>query len=166
MLNNRPLTYISSNVSDQEPLTPSHLLYGTLTKLLSYPLDDENASNTGNVHRNLNKLWEHRRLLTDQFWKRWKQEYLTSLREFHRTTGTNTQKVTVGDIVQIHDDSPRNTWKVAVIDSLVYGKDGLARSAVIRTRSGLTNRPIVKLYPLEINQKGESDETDELMIRK
>ena len=49
--------------------------------------------------------------------------------------------------------------------SLRY-KDGLARSAVIRTSSGLTNRPIVKLYPLEINQNGESDETDELMIRK
>ena len=27
-LNNRPLTYVSSEVNELEPLTPSHLLYG------------------------------------------------------------------------------------------------------------------------------------------
>ena len=28
MLNDHPLTYISSDISDPEPLTPAHLLYG------------------------------------------------------------------------------------------------------------------------------------------
>lgn len=28
MLNNRPLTYLSSDVTDPQPLTPSHLIYG------------------------------------------------------------------------------------------------------------------------------------------
>ena len=28
VLNDRPITYMSSDVSDPEPLTPAHLLYG------------------------------------------------------------------------------------------------------------------------------------------
>ena len=81
----------------------------------------------------------------------WRQEYLTSLREFHKTTENNVQKVKVGDIVLVHDDTPRVNWKLAVIQQVIKGKDGLIRAANIRTASGITNRPITKLYPLEIN---------------
>ena len=35
------------------------------------------------------------------------------------------------------------------MSELVRGKDGLVRSAHIRTRKGETTRPIVKLFPLE-----------------
>ena len=34
---------------------------------------------------------------------------------------------------------------------LERGNDGLVRSAIIRTDKGVTNRPIGKLYPLEVN---------------
>ena len=34
---NRPLNYISSDISDLEQLTPSHLLYGRQIKSLPYP---------------------------------------------------------------------------------------------------------------------------------
>ena len=47
-------------------------------------------------------------LLLQHFQSRWKKEYLTALREFHRTTGTNEQTVSIGDVVQIHDDKPGN----------------------------------------------------------
>ena len=50
----------------------------------------------------------------------------------------------------MHDDTPRLRWKLAVIEELVKGKDRLIRSAVIRTSNGVTNRPIAKLYPMEI----------------
>ena len=65
-------------------------------------------------------------LLLKHFWLRWRQEYLTSLREFHKTTrGTMSQKVNVGDIVLVHDDTPRVNWKLAVIQQVIKGKDGL-----------------------------------------
>ena len=36
MLNHRPLTYVSSDLLDPQPLTPSHLLYGR--RMLPIPL--------------------------------------------------------------------------------------------------------------------------------
>ena len=52
--------------------------------------------------------------------------------------------------MQIHDDGPRLSWRLAVIEELLTGNDGLVRAANIRTSTGRTNRPIVKLYPLEV----------------
>ena len=52
----------------------------------------------------------------------------------------------------IHDECPRINWKMAVVRSLVTGNDGLVRSAIIRTKNGMTNRPVTKLY-LELSDK-------------
>ena len=52
--------------------------------------------------------------------------------------------------MQIHNEGPRLSWYLAVIEELIIGNDGLVRAAIIRTSTGHTNRPIVKLYPLEV----------------
>lgn len=39
-------------------------------------------------------------------------------------TGTNRESIKVGDVVQVHDDTPQLTWKVAVVESLIRGRDG------------------------------------------
>ena len=51
----------------------------------------------------------------------------------------------------VHNDTPRVTWKMAVIEELIRGNDGLVRAANIRTAWGRTNRPITKLVPLEVS---------------
>ena len=38
--------------------------------------------------------------------------YLTSLREFHKSSGINTESVKAGDVVLIHDDNHRRTGKI------------------------------------------------------
>ena len=73
------------------------------------------------------------------------------LREFQRASGVRNDNVQIGDVVQIHDESKRIYWKLAVIEKLITGNDGHSRSAVVRTSNGRTNGPITKLFPLELN---------------
>jgi hypothetical protein len=106
ILNDRPLTHVSSELEDAEPLTPSHLLYGRRITTLPHPLyeDDEFRdpifeSEPSNIDVQ-EKLRTH---LIQHFWNRWRQEYLTSLQEFHKTTENNSTEIRVGDVV--HDDT-------------------------------------------------------------
>lgn len=152
IMNDRPLTYVTSCSTDPEPLTPAHLLYGRRLVVLPYrevPDDSVTNPNLGD-HSGITKRARVQKKLTDHFRERWNHEYLTGLREHHQTTGNNKQTITVGDVVQFHADSPRTRWKLAVVQELIHGKDGLVRSAKIRTDTCVTNRPIVKLYPLEV----------------
>ena len=148
----RPTTHILADIDDEEALTPSHLLNGhriTLLPCENVNEEDINDSDYGNL-TTITKRARRMVLLLQHFRNRWKNEYLTSLREFHRTTGKNKQTINIGDVVLVHDDKPRIKWKLAVIENLTEGKDGYVRSADIRTTNGKTNRPIAKLYPLEV----------------
>ena len=112
-------------------------------------IDDEVISTDLSDTASITKRARVQEKLIRHFRQRWRHEYLTSLREHHQTSGNNTQSIAVGDVVQIHDETPRSRWKLAVVEELIQGKDGLTRAAKIRTNNGVTNRPIVKLYPLE-----------------
>ena len=90
----------------------------------------------------------------------WKREYLTSLREFHKTKGNNVQKIKVVDIVLMHDDIPKVNWKLAVIQQVIKWEDGVIRAANICTANGVTNCPITKLYPLEVTASGVKSFSD------
>ena len=119
---------------------------------MSEDLTDPDYGNDSDMGRRV----KMQALILQRFWNRWRHEYLTSLREFHKTTGTNKQSIKKGEVVLVHDDTHRSTWKLAVIESLIKGGDGLVRAANIRTNTGCTNRPITKLYPLEISADVEN----------
>lgn len=163
VLNDRPLTYVSSDINDAEALTPAHLLYGRrITTLPHESVDEDEISDPSYAPSQATDVLKRSKrvaLLIQHFWTRWRQEYLTSLREFHRQSGTNTEKIKVGDVVLIHDDSPRINWKLAVVETVNRGADGLIRSANVRTVNGTTNRPITRLHPLEM--KTEVTDTPE-----
>ena len=67
----------------------------------------------------------------------------------------------VGDVVLIHDDTPRTQWKLAIIEQVNKGADGLICSANVRTSSGKTNRLIARLYPLEVTASDISSVNDD-----
>ena len=88
-------------------------------------------------------------------------EYLPQLRATHADTklrGLSTQNViNVGDVVLVHSDTDKRThWPLAVVTKLNMGHDGFVRSAEIKTKNGTTNRPIAKLYPLEVSSCSET----------
>ncbi|XP_053406534.1 uncharacterized protein LOC123530253 [Mercenaria mercenaria] len=151
ILNDRPITYTSSNIEDMEPLTPAHLLYGRrMTSLPYYDIETETGMASVQIDQSiLTRRAKIQANIINHFWKRWKTEYLTSLREYHKTTGSNERSIRAGDVVQVHDEGPRLRWKLAVVQELITGNDGLVRAAKIKTVNGLTTRPVVKLYPLE-----------------
>ena len=152
VLNNRPITYSSPDVDDPCPITPAHLLYGRpIITLPHYDVTaDEIADPTYCDDTEVRRRAKAQAAILDHFWSRWSKEYLTALHEFHRMTGNNVQTARVGDVVHIHDDSPRIRWRLGVIEQLNKGADGLVRSVQLRTSTGMTNRYIAKLYPLEI----------------
>ena len=86
MLNDRPLTYVNSDLQDPQPLTPSHLLYGWRIQQAPHSLNDpEELVDPSVVYgiflmKRVDKLTQ----LIEHFSSRWKREYLTSLREFHK----------------------------------------------------------------------------------
>jgi hypothetical protein len=154
ILNDRPITFVSSDINDEEPLTLSHLLYGRRITSLPFdtPVSDDDLTDPHyGSESDIRRRVKLQAIILQRFWKRWMHEYLTSLREFHRSSGDNKQIIKEGDVVLVHDDSPRSTWKLAVVEYLIRGGDNLVRAANIRTSTGYTNTPICKLYPLELS---------------
>ena len=127
MLNNRPLTYVLSDLLDPEPLTPADMLYGRRIQSIPYHLEDpEDLSDpTFTTSKDIRKSVDKQKHLIQQFWQRWKREYLTSLREVHKASGNNQQVIRKGDVVIVHDEKPRIQWKLAVVEKLIEGRDGL-----------------------------------------
>jgi hypothetical protein len=90
-----------------ETLTPSHLLSGEkLTAILYGPEPDTKID--------MSREFRLKRKITEDFWRRWKREYLLQLRNYHEVRRPSGQhpKFRVGDIVLLQDDiRPRHLWK-------------------------------------------------------
>ena len=139
VLNSRPLTYPYVDINDASPLTPSHFLCGH--RLLTLPdtrvsvkESDPDYVPTDVLIKELTKRAKYHEIVIQAFWTRWQKEYLASLREYnsYQKKASNKTAVAIGDVVLIHDDVPRNQWKIGVATDLHKGKDGLVRSVSLR----------------------------------
>ena len=149
IVNNRPLTAVSSDPKDLEPLTPNHLL---IHRRSAAPIG---LFNEKDMHSR--RKWRQVQYLADVFWRRWTKEYLPLLHQ--RTKWQEPQRnVQPGDLVLILERQlPRNEWPTGRIVDIQPGADGLVRAARVRTAEGELLRPIVKLCVLEEAVANESD---------
>ena len=121
-LNSRPLTYVSSD-DPEEPLTPSHLMYGR--RILSLPdvrTSSQDSINQAVLSEDLPRRRRYLGLLLEHFWKRWSREYVTELRNLHRQRSRpeSRMSISVGDVVTVFEDNlpqSQETWKSGAIDS-------------------------------------------------
>ena len=137
IVNSRPLLYVTSD-DLEEPLTPSHLLVGW--RVLSLPDDLGYRGEITDVDfevtpTSLSRRAKYLNGVLNQFWRRWRNEYLLELRDGHRNQqGASTQApIAIGDLVLIHDESqPRGFWRLAKVEDTIVGRDGQIRGAKLR----------------------------------
>lgn len=96
-------------------------------------------------------MWEKRERMLDEFWMRWKKEYLNELRFQSKTRNGSADRIKPGTVVLLEDpNKPRLLWSLARIEQVHPGRDQKVRSCTIRLPSELvTRRPVQRLYPLE-----------------
>ena len=115
--------------------------------------DDSEYIPQASSHDLSERVKYHRKMMQN-FWEQWQKEYLTSLREQHslqRNTYFSGETVTVEKIALIHDETPRNQWKLGLITQPHEGKDGFTRPVTSRTANrNHIARPIKKLYPIKV----------------
>ena len=118
-------------------------------------IDDSNYDETTGV--TLRSGFVRHAQLLQHFQHRWKRECLTSLQEQHRTTGKIKQSIKVGDIVLVHDDIPRNKWKVAVVEQLLQGADSRKQQLWRRKED---KQAYYKTLPLEVSSSSNKEATE------
>ncbi|KAK0141236.1 hypothetical protein N1851_021750 [Merluccius polli] len=122
IVNSRPLT--SEHLNDPlapEPLTPNHIL--TMKSEIIAPPPGEFSRND----LYLKKRWKRVQFLANEFWTRWKKEYLLNLQQRSKWN-KNRRDTKVNDIVLLQNDlAPRNDWKIAKVVEVFPGSDGRVR---------------------------------------
>jgi hypothetical protein len=126
-------------------LTPSHFLLGKGSiSNVQVTEDYANLSISSFSER------EQDRLITlNKFWEIWSEEYLRNLPSAIPKF-QNQGQIKMGSLVLIREDNtPRMHWLIGVIERVHQGRDGVVRSADIRTSKGLRTRAIQRIHLLE-----------------
>jgi hypothetical protein len=149
IVNGRPLTTVSSDPNDLEPLSANLLL--TMKGGPAPPPGDHDDALFARAH------WKRVQALANLFWKRWRQEYLPKL-QVRSKWNEQQSPLAVGSVVLILDSNlVRHDWLMGRVEEVYAGSDGLVRSAKIRTQSGLLVRPITKLSMVVHAEKRNED---------
>ncbi|XP_064121688.1 uncharacterized protein LOC135226175 [Macrobrachium nipponense] len=136
ILNSRPLTRSSEDPHDLEPITPAHILTlkGSVTSPGVFQWQDLYVK----------QKWRQVQYLADQFWIRWRREYLPLLQERQRWNSKR-HNLAINDVVLVLDkDTPRGSWSLGKVLEVVKFQSWLVRKARIKTKSGEYLRPISK----------------------
>jgi len=129
MLNSRPLTPITLDPSSEGPLTPNHL---RLQKGCAQMLPGVFSK----VDWNGQRRWAQIQYEADQFWRRWRREYLPTILQRQKWTARRSN-FDVGDMVLLVDDSqPRNRWLLGRINGVLPDRYGLVRQVTVKTSTG------------------------------
>ena len=137
-LNSRPLTTLPDSDSI-EALTPGHFLIGKPLQALP----DEPGVRSLSI--SLPRRWQLCQTITQHFWQRWSNEYLTLINRFTKWHHPS-RNLSVGDIVILQEDHLVPTkWPLGKVVEIHPGKDKLVRVATVKTVDGKYKRPVTRL---------------------
>ena len=142
IINNRPLTPVSPDPRDESPLTPNHLLHLSCVTLPS----SDSAAESDLVGR---RQWKQAAYLAEQFWRRWRREYLPLLQLRAGPCTRARTNLRPGNVVLVVDDSvPRGTWPLGRVEEALVGSDGRVRTVRVSVRGTTFVRPITKVVKI------------------
>lgn len=170
VINNRPLTYRSRD-NELDVITPNHflshrnsfpsLVLSEESELIS--LDDDYLD-----HEQLSNTLDYRDANFSKFKQIWHEQYLLSLRDFHKNSYDpkeySHKYLKVGSIVLLRNTfRARPYWSLVKIIELLPGKDGNIRVVRIQRHDGaVTTASVSHLYPLELEIKSNSPISDKI----
>jgi len=145
-LNSRPLTPMSSDPFDMDPLTPAHFLIGGP---MFFHKDVSNES------PNRLSKWKSVQGLMQTFWNRCHIEYLPQLQVRGKWTA-GCKPLVINDLIIVKEDnmSPAK-WKMALITNVHPGSDGRTRVVTIHLANGNEVRPVAQLCRLPVEDEKE-----------
>ncbi|KAK6026028.1 Pao retrotransposon peptidase [Ostertagia ostertagi] len=155
IVNTRPLTYYTDDISFF-PLRPIDFVRPHARLNGPQPLEDDDEWMPLETTRDtLLREWSRTSQLVTSFWRRWTQEYLSSLRESfkfdHKRPRSHEENAPKkGDYVIIHDSSlHRGQWKMGEV---IGSQDDFKRSVEIRLPSKkVITRPNNLVHKLELH---------------
>ena len=130
IVNSRPITYVQQDdPTAPEPLTPNHIIT-MKSKIPHSPPGDYVKEDMY-----LRKRWRRVQFLAEQFWSRWKKEYVLNISKRQKWLEAK-QELNEGAVVMIADEnSARNQWPLGKVVKTHKGNDGLIRSADVQIAS-------------------------------
>ena len=156
IINSRPLTVTNLSSSDAlEPLTPNHLLTMKPKVILPPPGKFQQADMYSR------KWWRRVQYLANEFWLRWRREFLQSLQTRQKWVRPM-RDLMVGDVViSKESEGRRSQWPLARVVQVHPSEDGRIRKVKIMMADGtlddkgkrrkspsLLDRPVHKLVLL------------------
>ena len=150
IVNKRPLTALSTNPDDYEPITPAHILYPAVYAHSSSILVPVTLGSDADSPKASWKLVQSR---VNSFWRIWSKEYVTTLHSRRKWQKTR-EDLKVDDLVMIVDENLRRSdWNLGRIIS-VDSEKGHVRKAEIKRADGQTlTRDRAKIVRLELDEK-------------
>ena len=141
-LNDRPITQVSDDSRDPEPLSPNKLLLLRPNSCMPPGVFD-----TGDQY--CRRWWRQVQYMSNVFWKRWTREYLPTLQVRHKWPNVK-RNMSVNDLVLVCDEpSIRGHWPLGLVLEVSKGRDGLVRSCRVKVNGIEKVRPVTKLCLLE-----------------
>ena len=140
LINGRPLGYPSNDPNDLQPLTPNHFLIGRASNCVPHVSFERSEI--------LSRRFEFIQSLVQRFWQRFIREYLPTLQKRGKWR-LKERQMKIGDLVLMVDyEIPRGKWKLARVEEVYPGKDGVVRNVLVKTQHGQYKRSVQRLCVL------------------
>ena len=147
IMNRRPLMQVNSDIHEPLVLSPAHFLYPYVFANSATSIIPPNSGDP----ETLRSGWKSTQSLLDDFFRRFKSEYLQTLSK-RKKTSSATAAPKIGDIVLLKDDAlAREEWRLCQVAEILNDDKTHARRFLVRdSRNRYFDQDIQSVIPLEL----------------